>query len=47
MIAAETPAEQPEEPYGEELRTAFAVVLHDTADCLRVIGSLVVEAEDR
>ena len=34
--------------YGEELRSAFAVVLHDVADCLRAFGHLVVaEAEDR
>ena len=33
---------------GDELRAAFAVVLHDVGDCLRAFGSLVVaEAEDR
>ena len=49
VMAAEIPADdQPDDPYGEELRTAFAVVLHDTADCLRAFGSLVVaEAEER
>ena len=50
VIAAEIPddADQGDDPYGEELRTAFAVVLRDTADCLRAFGSLVVaEAEDR
>lgn len=37
-----------DDPYGEELRTVFAVVLRDTADCLRSFGSLIVaEAEDR
>jgi hypothetical protein len=37
-----------DDPYGAELRAAFAVVLHDTADCLRAFGSLVVaEAEGR
>jgi hypothetical protein len=42
------PEEEPEDPYGDELRKAFAVVLHDTADCLRAFGSLVVaEAEGR
>jgi hypothetical protein len=49
VIAAEIPddAEQGDDPYGEELRSAFAVVLRDSADCLRAFGSLVVaEAED-
>ncbi len=42
------PEENPDDPYGEELRTAFAVVLHDVADCLRAFGGLVVaEAEGR
>jgi hypothetical protein len=42
------PEAEPEDPYGDELRKAFAVVLHDTADCLRAFGSLVVaEAEGR
>ena len=41
-------AEQQPDPYGDELRAAFAVVLHDVGDCLRAFGSLVVaEAEDR
>jgi hypothetical protein len=49
VISAEMPAEErPDDPYGEELRAAFAVVLHDAADCLRAFGSLVVaEAEQR
>jgi len=49
VMAAEIPAdEHPDDPYGEELRSAFAVVLHDTADCLRAFGGLVVaEAEER
>lgn len=49
VMAAEIPAqEQPDDPYGEELREAFAVVLHDAGDCLRAFGSLVVaEAEGR
>jgi hypothetical protein len=49
VIAAEIPpTERPDDPYGEELRAAFAVVLHDAADCLRAFGSLVVaEAEQR
>ena len=48
-LLTEIPAEaEPDDPYGEELRAAFAVVLHDTADCLRAFGSLVVaEAEGR
>ena len=49
VISVEIPAEErPDDPYGERLRTAFAVVLHDAADCLRAFGSLVVaEAEQR
>jgi len=49
VIAAEIPAhERPEDPYGDELRRAFAVVMHDAADCLRAFGNLVVaEAEER
>jgi hypothetical protein len=49
VISAEIPAEeQPDDPYGEELRRAFAVVMHDAADCLRAFGGLVVaEAEER
>ena len=40
------PEEEPNDPYGEELRQAFAVVLHDAGDSLRAFGSLVVaEAE--
>ena len=48
-LLTEIPAEaEPDDPYGDELRAAFAVVLHDTADCLRAFGSLVVaEAEGR
>ncbi|MET1005237.1 MAG: aromatic acid exporter family protein, partial [Propionibacteriaceae bacterium] len=42
------PDEAADDPYGEELRAAFAVVLHDVADCLRAFGGLVVaEAEGR
>jgi len=49
VISAEIPAEErSDDPYGEELRGAFAVVMHDAADCLRAFGSLVVaEAEER
>ncbi|MBA3529507.1 MAG: FUSC family protein [Propionibacteriaceae bacterium] len=49
VLRAEIPPEaEPDDPYGEELREAFAVVLHDAADCLRAFGSLVVaEAEGR
>jgi len=49
VISAESPVqERPDDPFGEELRAAFAVVLHDAADCLRAFGSLVVaEAEGR
>jgi hypothetical protein len=39
---------RPDDPYGAELRSAFAVVLHDTADSLRAFGNLVVaESEGR
>jgi hypothetical protein len=49
VIRSELPdADQQPDPYGDELRAAFAVVLHDVGDCLRAFGSLVVaEAEDR
>ncbi len=49
VLLAELPAESaPDDPYGDELRAAFAVVLHDTADCLRAFGGLVIaEAEGR
>jgi hypothetical protein len=49
VLRSELPeADQQPDPYGDELRTAFAVVLHDVGDCLRAFGSLVVaEAEDR
>ncbi|GGB92162.1 FUSC family protein [Cellulomonas carbonis] len=37
-----------DDPYGAELRTVFAVVLRDTAECIRGFGALVVaEADDR
>jgi hypothetical protein len=49
VISAEVPVEErPDDPFGEELRAAFAVVLHDAADCVRAFGGLVVaEAEER
>jgi len=50
VLRAETPVDNPidEDPYGEELRQAFAVVLNDAGDCVRAFGELVVaEAEDR
>lgn len=48
LLAEVPPEEEPDDPYGGELRTAFAVVLHDSADCLRAFGSLVIaEAEGR
>jgi hypothetical protein len=49
VLLAEVPNEdRPDDPYGEELRGAFAVVLHDIADCIRAFGSLVLaEAEER
>lgn len=49
VLLAEVPTEErPDDPYGEELRAAFAVVLHDVADCIRAFGSLVLaEAEER
>jgi hypothetical protein len=43
VMLAEVPTEdRPDDPYGEELRNAFAVVLHDVADCIRAFGSLVL-----
>ncbi|WP_270889125.1 FUSC family protein [Pedococcus sp. 5OH_020] len=49
VVLAEVPQQAgADDPYGAELRGAFAVVLHDTADCLRAFGSLVIaEAEGR
>jgi hypothetical protein len=49
VMLTQLPSEQHEpDPYGDELRAAFAVVLHDVADCLRAFGNLVVaEAENR
>jgi hypothetical protein len=49
VLLAEVPTEErPDDPYGEELRAAFAVVLHDVADCIRAFGSLVLaEVEER
>jgi hypothetical protein len=49
VLLAEVPTEdRPDDPYGEELRAAFAVVLHDAADCVRAFGSLVLaEVEER
>jgi hypothetical protein len=49
VLLAELPTEdRPDDPYGEELRAAFAVVLHDAADCIRAFGSLVLaEVEER
>jgi len=48
-LLSEVPAEdRPDDPYGEGLRAAFAVVLHDIADCIRAFGSLVLaEVEGR
>ncbi|WP_156609408.1 FUSC family protein [Auraticoccus cholistanensis] len=43
VILAEAPSqERADDPYGQELRGAFAVVLSDVADCLRAFGRLVV-----
>lgn len=49
LLLAELPPEAArEDPYGDELRSAFAVVLDDTAECLRAFGGLVVaESEGR
>jgi hypothetical protein len=45
VVLTELPGGQRrDDPYGEDLRVAFAVVLHDVADCLRGFGRLV-EAE--
>ena len=48
-IRTEVPSgDQPEDPYGAELREAFAVVLDDVADSVRGFGALVVaEAASR
>lgn len=50
VLRSELPAaeEQVDDPYGEELRSAFAVVISDVGDCVRAFGGLVVaEAEGR
>lgn len=49
VLLAELPTEdKPDDPYGEELRAAFAVMLHDAADCIRAFGGLVLaEVEGR
>ena len=49
LLLAELPTEdRPDDPYGEQLRAAFAIVLHDAADCIRAFGSLVLaEVEER
>ncbi|NUQ31794.1 MAG: FUSC family protein [Dermatophilaceae bacterium] len=49
LVLAELPPEDaPEDTYGDELRSAFAVVLHDSADCLRAFGGFVIaESEGR
>ena len=50
VVQAEVPkaGEPADDPYGDELRTAFAVVLSDVADGIRAFGGLVVaEAEGR
>lgn len=45
VVLTELPTGQRrDDPYSEELRAAFAVVVHDVADCLRAFGRLV-EAE--
>lgn len=49
LLRAELPPEAArEDPYGDELRSAFAVVLDDSGECLRAFGHLVVaESEGR
>jgi hypothetical protein len=49
VMLTQLPSQQHEpDPYGDELRAAFAVVLHDVADCVRAFGSMVVaQAENR
>ncbi len=49
VMRTELPTDQRiDDPYGAELRSAFAVVQHDVADCLRAFGALVLaEAEER
>jgi len=46
MLAGVPTEDRPDDPYGEELRAAFAVVLHDAADCIRAFGSLVLAEVD-
>ncbi|NNG19250.1 FUSC family protein [Naumannella sp. ID2617S] len=46
VIEREAPVRGSDDRYGEEVRAAFSVVLHDVADCLTAFGGLVhAEAE--
>ena len=48
LPAEEPEAHEPDDPYGDDLRQIFAVVLAQTADCLRAFGDLIIaEAEGR
>lgn len=41
-------SDEPDDPYGDDLRQIFAVVLAQTAECLRAFGDLIIaEAEGR
>lgn len=43
VMRTEVPiGDSPDDPYGEELRSAFAVVLDDLADCVHGFGELVI-----
>lgn len=45
---ADLAQDEPPDPYGEDLRQIFSVVLSQTAECLRAFGDLVIaEAEGR
>jgi hypothetical protein len=46
LLAELPPQGAPDDPYGDELRGAFGVVLHDTADCVRAFGGLVLAEAD-
>lgn len=49
VMRTEVPTgDEPDDPYGDELRSAFAVVLDDVADCISGFGELVIaEIEGR
>ncbi|GAA5027106.1 aromatic acid exporter family protein [Terrabacter aeriphilus] len=46
LLAELPPRDAPDDPYGDELRQAFGVVLTDTAECVRAFAGLVLAEAD-